>query len=202
MENQIGEVSKMAVRKTTKKSTDWTTPNKKPEEAKFVGVRPGKYTVFDNSEKTNKALAVKRKTETASRSKKDAKSQKAGLKAANKPLKKTPARTEANRLAAQRAEKARQAYREGKGPKPTAAQNIARLRGDKDIGLPNPPGKLKKASQALDNFGQKLTDASSRNMDAKKVRKEQKATAKSTRKPRGGRIGGLGGGGGIFGRTK
>ena len=51
----------MAVRKTTKKSTDWTTPNKKPEEAKFVGVRPGKYTVFDNSEKTNKALAEKRK---------------------------------------------------------------------------------------------------------------------------------------------
>jgi hypothetical protein len=191
----------MAVRKTTKRSTDWTTPIKRPEEARFVGTRPGKYNLWDNSPETNKALAAKRKKEEAPRSKKDAKSQKRGLKAANKPLRKTPARTEATRLAAQRAEKTREAYRQGKGPAMTTAERIARNRGTVSD-LPKPPGRIKRASNALDTLGRNLTDASSRNMDAKKIRKEQKATAKSMRKPRGGRMGGMLGGGSLTSRTK
>lgn len=186
----------MAVRKTTKKSTDWTTPNKKPEEAKFVGVRPGKYNSWDNSPETNKALAEKRKKEEAPRSKKDAKSQKRGLKAANKPLRKTPARTEATRLAAQRAEKTRQAYSQGKGPAMTAAERIARNRGTVSD-LPKPPGRLKKMSQAVDRISQQATD---RAVERKKAQLSKAPKPKA--KPRGVRIGGLGGGGGIFGRTR
>jgi hypothetical protein len=167
----------MAVRKTIKKSDD----------SKLIRTIPGKYSLIDNADKTNKALAVKRKTEAASRSKKDAKSQKAGLKAANKPLKKTPARTEANRLAAQRAEAVRKKYREGTGPKMTAAEKIAR---DRSIGLgiPNPPGRLKKAGQAADRILAQANEAAARKAETKK----------NKTKPRGGRaMGGFGGG--IFG---
>ena len=179
----------MAVRKTTKRSTDWTTPNKKPEEAKFVGVRPGKYTVFDNSEKTNKALEAKRKMETASRSKKDAKSQKRGLKAANKPLKKTLAGVGATFAASERARAAREAYKQGKGPKLTDAQRIALNRGT-ILGLPKPPGKLKKMSQTVDRISQQAT---ARAVERKKAQPPKAPKTKS--RVRGGRMGGMLGGG-------
>ena len=167
----------MAVRKTIKKSDD----------SKLVRTIPGKYALVDNADKTNKALAEKRKKEAATRTKKDAKSQKAGLKAANKPLKKTPARTEANRLAAARAEAVREKYKTRTGPKMTPAEKIAR---DRSIGLgiPNPPGRLKKAGQAADRILAQANEAAARNAAAKKDK---------PKKFRGGR-GGMGGGG-LFG---
>ena len=177
----------MAMRKTT----DWTTPLKRAEEAKFIGTRPGKYALSDNADKTNKALAAKRKKEAEARSKKDARSQKRGLKAANKPLRKTPARTEATRLAGQRAEEARKKYIERTGPKMTDAQRIARDRVT-GFGIPNPPGRLKKAMQTADRILAQSSELAAKNAAAKRAAKKDKPKT-----PR--RVGRGMGGGGLFG---
>ena len=177
----------MAVRKTTKKSDD----------SKLIRTIPGKYALIDNADKTNKALAEKREREKAARSKKDAKSQKRGLKAANKPLKKTLARTGATFAASERARAAREAYKQGKGPKLTAAQRIALNRGT-ILDLPKPPGRLKRISNAADRISIQATER------AVEKKRAKAATPKATPKRRifvgrggGGRGGMLGGGGGM-----
>jgi hypothetical protein len=71
----------------------------------------------------------------------------------------------------------------------TAAEKIAR---DRSIGLgiPNPPGRLKKAGQAADRILAQANEAAARKLETKKN--------KPKAKPRGGRaMGGFGGG--IFG---
>jgi len=178
----------MAVRKPIKKSDD----------SKLIRTIPGKYSIIDNADKTNKALAEKRKKEEAPRTKKDAKSQKAGLRAANKPLKKTAASAEATRLAKARAAEVREKYKERKGPKMTAAERIAYNRGT-ILDLPKPPGRLKRVGQAADRILLQANEAAARKAAAKKDK--PKAPKKS--KGRGGRgFGGFGGGGGRIGQIK